>query len=471
MNHTIGASLPEGNIEFSLAQILSSLSYALDLTSGQPMGHAQRSCLIAMRIASQIPLSEEEQATLYHAMLMKDAGCSSNAARMAEIFGSDDISAKRMSKITDWSNVMEAARYAAAHTLPQRSLLERAKRILYISTHQVETSTALMESRCNRGAQIAVAIGLGEPAAECIRHLDEHWDGKGGPYHLKGDAISILGRIACLAQTLEVFAKTFDVPTAYELIRKRSGKWFDPQLVQMAGSFENNADFWHDVHHNTRHALLSLEVRATVEDASQSRIDAICDAFAQIVDAKSPFTAEHSFRVRDYAVQMGEALGITGTRLTTLRRAALLHDLGKLAVSNTILDKAGKPTDEEWASIRKHPFYTREILQHIKGFERLTEIAAAHHERLDGRGYFRGLNADQLDLDMRILSAADVFDALSAERPYRGALPLEEVFAIMDKDAGKALDVECIAALKSIYGNTTLSLMAAKSQQPYARAA
>ena len=164
-------------------------------------------------------------------------------------------------------------------------------------------------------------------------------------------------------------------------------------------------------------------------------------------------------------------MGITGARLTTLRRAALLHDLGKLAVSNTILDKNGKPTDEEWASIRRAPYYTQEIFQHIKGFERLTEIAAAHHERLDGKGYFRGLTGDQLDLDMRILSAADVFDALSAERPYRGALPLEEVFAIMDKDAGKALDVECIAALKSVYGGSTLSFLAARSQHTNARAA
>ena len=114
----------------------------------------------------------------------------------------------------------------------------------------------------------------------------------------------------------------------------------------------------------------------------------------------------------------------------------LLHDIGKLAVPNTILDKNGKPTDEEWNCIRRHPYYTQKILSQITGFERLTEIAAAHHERLDGRGYFRGLGAEELDLDMRaILAVADVFDALSAERPYRGALPPDQVFAILDRDA------------------------------------
>ena len=181
------------------------------------------------------------------------------------------------------------------------------------------------------------------------------------------------------------------------------------------------------------------------------RIDAICDAFAQIIDAKSPFTSEHSFRVRDYSVVLGQSFGMAGKRLATLRRAALLHDIGKLSVSNTILDKAGKPTEEEWASIKKHPYYTQQILAQINGLERLTEIAAAHHERLDGSGYFRGLSAKDLDLDMRILAAADVFDALSAERPYRGALPLNEVYGIMDRDAGRALDGECIAMLKETY--------------------
>jgi HD-GYP domain-containing protein (c-di-GMP phosphodiesterase class II) len=157
-------------------------------------------------------------------------------------------------------------------------------------------------------------------------------------------------------------------------------------------------------------------------------------------------------------------MGLMGERLTTLRRAALLHDLGKLAVSNTILDKPGRPTDEEWQSIRQHPFYTVEILRNIRGFERITEIAGAHHERLDGKGYYRGLTAEHLDLDMRILAAADVFDALTAERPYRSALPLNDVYTIMDKDAGLALDVDCIAALKFKHRDE-LSLSALASQQ------
>ena len=124
-----------------------------------------------------------------------------------------------------------------------------------------------MHARCNRGARIALAIGLGEPAAECIRHLDEHWDGHGGPEHLRGEEISLLGRIACLSQTLEVFAKTFDVATAYDVVKKRSGRWFDPELARAACAFAQDGVFWENVYDRTRDSLLALEVHAAIERA------------------------------------------------------------------------------------------------------------------------------------------------------------------------------------------------------------
>ena len=443
--------------ELSLADILSALSFALDLTGGQPMGHAQRTCLIGMRVGREIGLDENTQGTLYHALLMKDAGCSSNSARMYEIFGSDDLSAKRSMKVNDWSNLLLAAKYAVAQTSGEATLLGRARRMLHIAAHKHDAGDGMTQARCDRGAQIALSIGLGPEAAQCIRHLDEHWDGHGSPAHIAGEAIPLLGRIACLAQTLEVFVQTFGVEHAYSVIRERSGRWFDPALVAAAGAFENDAEFWRTLRKSPRQALMDLECRATLDVATESRIDAVCDAFAQIVDVKSHFTAQHSFRVSDYAVQIGQALGFESDRVTTLRRAGLLHDIGKLAVPNTILDKAGKPTDEEWAVIRKHPLYTHQILDRIAGFERLTVVASAHHERLDGSGYFRGVTGEQLDFDMRILAVADVFDALSAERPYRGALPLERVFSILDADAGVALDSQCIDASKTSAAGTTFS--------------
>ena len=433
----------------ALAEILSSLSYALDLTSGQVPGHTERACLLGMRIGAALRLEEDAMNSLYHALLMKDAGCSSNAARMYEIYGGDDVQAKYASKIVDWSNIVEAVKYAAAHALPESGLLARARRMLKIAGMD-GIADQLMESRCSRGADIALSLGLGEASAECIRSLDEHWDGRGSPHHLTGEQIPILARIACLAQTLEVFSTTFGLGPAYEMLRARSGRWFDPELVGLAHSFRQDDAFWYSVRESPHATLLGLDIGAATQIATEERLDSVCEAFAQIVDAKSHFTGEHSSRVCEVTLEIAGGLGIAGPRRTTLRRAALLHDVGKLAVPNTILDKNGKPTDEEWACIRRHPYHTQQILSQITGFERLTDIAGAHHERLDGRGYFRGLGAAELDLDMRALAVADVFDALSAERPYRGALPPDEVFAILDRDA---LDPACVAVLKDLYGS------------------
>jgi len=181
--------------------------------------------------------------------------------------------------------------------------------------------------------------------------------------------------------------------------------------------------------------------------ATEENIDGICLAFADIIDAKTPFTFQHSNGVADAAVTIANALGLPEKDVKTLRRAALLHDIGKLGVSNTILEKPGKLTPEEFSEVRKHPFYTYEILRRIPAFADFSMDAAAHHERLDGKGYWRGISGDQISLPARILAVADVFDALSAKRPYRDALPLEKVFAIMREDAPHALDWPCLAAL------------------------
>ncbi len=433
-----------------MAEVLASLSYALDLTSGQSVGHAQRACLIAMRIAKEVGLPPAQATSLYQAMLIKDAGCSSNAARMFEIFGSDDIDAKRAIRIIDWSNVTEALKFAETYTLPEGSMLARARRIQSVSQGLGQHTRDLFEARCSRGADIARSLGLGEDAAQCILYLDEHWNGDGMPYGLRGDKIPLMARIACIAQTLEVFNTTFGLGMAYEVVRSRSGLWFDPELAQLVHTFRQDDRFWHTVTEQTRSSLLHMNVQAAAETISPSGIDSVCTAFSQIVDAKSRFTGEHSARVCACAVGIARAQGLDTERITLIRRAALLHDIGKLAVPNTILDKPGSLCADEWKVIQRHPIHTHKILGQITGFGRLAEVAGAHHERLDGSGYCNGLRATEIDQDMRIIAVADVWDALSSRRPYRPALPMDHVFSILDAHASIALDAGCIGTLKEL---------------------
>ena len=181
--------------------------------------------------------------------------------------------------------------------------------------------------------------------------------------------------------------------------------------------------------------------------ATEDSIDKICMAFAEVIDAKSPFTYRHSNGVAEAAVEIGQWFGMNPKSLKLLRRAALLHDIGKLSVPNSILEKPGKLTNGEWTVVKAHPYYTLEILKKIPGFERLSQDAAAHHEKLDGSGYWRGWGSEQLSRFARILAVADIFDALHAKRPYRDGIPLEKVFEILRKDAPHALDLPCVEAL------------------------
>jgi HD-GYP domain-containing protein (c-di-GMP phosphodiesterase class II) len=141
-------------------------------------------------------------------------------------------------------------------------------------------------------------------------------------------------------------------------------------------------------------------------------------------------------------------MGLSPAERRALRRAALLHDIGKLGVSNEILDKPGRLDDAETAAMREHPRHSEAILSQIGAFRGIARIGGAHHERLDGKGYPRGLKGDEIDQETRIVSVADVFDALTADRPYRGAMPATKALAIMDSDAGKAFDPACLDALR-----------------------
>lgn len=443
--------------QLTIDEILSALSHALDITEGQPRGHAVRTSLITMRIAEILAFDEQDQRDLFYATLLKDAGCSSNAVRVYKVFAGDDLMTKHDVKLVDWSNPVESVRFALEHIMPGASIIKKIVHALKETRGSPKVMDEVTLARCTRGAQIARYIGFSENTAKAIEYLDEHWDGGGSPYHLRGEQIPLLSRILCLAQTMEVFSTTFDLQVTYEMLEKRKKRWFDPELVRVAYEFKHDTRFW-ALHAELLHNPESrLPLPEFVRQATATDVDRICEAFAMIVDAKSSFTAEHSRRVANYATRIANYFKWDSEQVNFIYRAGLLHDIGKLGVSNTVLEKPGKLTDEEFDQVRNHPRYSYEILRQIRSFERLAEVAGAHHERLDGRGYWRGLNAEQLTMEMRILAVADVFDALSAERPYRPALPLDEVYAIMERERGTALDPDCMDALWTCISEERLS--------------
>jgi HD-GYP domain-containing protein (c-di-GMP phosphodiesterase class II) len=434
-------------MDVRLSQVLAALSHALDITEGQPRGHAERTCLIAMRLARHLELGAATSSSLFHAALLKDAGCSSNSAKVATLFGADDAEVKRARKVVDHVRPGRALACAVRQVAPGRSPLAKVRHLRELAAFGSDGSRGLTELRCERGAQVARDVGLGETAARAIRELDEHWDGRGYPYGLQGERISVAGRILGLAQTAEVFWQSGGAAAACAMARARRGGWFDPALVDALTALEADHAFWATL---DQPRITPLEPADRLVHIDDDRLDRIAAAFAQIVDAKSPYTGRHSAGVADIATRLAVALGLDADQRRTLHRAGLLHDIGKLGVSSRILDKPGRLDEAEWSAMRRHPELTLQILCRVPVLADLATVAAVHHERLDGSGYFRGLGADQLDLPSRILAVADVAEALSAERPYRDALDPDTVLSIMARDAGPVLDAGVFAALEQV---------------------
>jgi HD-GYP domain-containing protein (c-di-GMP phosphodiesterase class II) len=439
-------SAASGPLRIALSEVIGALSYALDLTEGEPPGHAVRTLAIGMRLAEEIGLDSSARSDLFYALLLKDAGCSANSARMAALFAVDDHVAKRTSKRVDWARAVPAFAWTLRTVAPGGSLRTRAGRLLDLRDEE-QLTRSLIRARCDRGAEIARLIGLPGRTSEAIRTLDEHWDGRGQPHGLRGEEIPLLGRILCLAQTLEIFHQSRGVDAAHRVATKRRGGWFDPELVDAFGRFRGDDAFWGSL---ADPDVAALEPRDRILHADDAALDRIADAFAGVVDAKSPWTYRHSDRACVIAMSIAALLGAEPPVLSDLRRAALLHDIGKLGISNRILDKPAPLTDAEFAKVRQHPLFTEWILERIPGFGGLAALAAAHHERLDGAGYPHGLAGEELTVPMRILAVADVYEALTSERPYRPAMSSAEALRTMRPEVPRRLDGEAFAALVAV---------------------
>ena len=438
----------EGSI--SLSEIISALSYALDLTEGAVHGHALRSCLLGMRIAAEAKLPADQTSGLYFALLLKDIGCSSNSSRMCEIVGGDD---RAIEAGVPHKPDLSTLKLLWQNVLPRAGAAAKVARILHIGLTEHKSNQEMIGLRCDRGASIVSKLGMGEFAAEAVRSLDEHWDGSGYPDSIQGEQIPLLSRICAIAQHLDILSAGRGTQNAIDTLEERSGTWFDPQLVRVAVSLHRAGRLWancspNDSEQDTRQAVLDLDA-GTSYTLEAGQIDQICEAFADVVDAKSHFTFRHSIGVADAALGIAQTMGLPSDRIQLVRRAALLHDIGKLSVSNTILDKRAVLSASEWDAVRQHPRTTRLILERVRSFREMAIIAGEHHEKLDGSGYPDRLTARDLSLESRIIAVADVFGALSEDRPYRAGINLQDTFSIMAKVVPHQLDGDCFDALVS----------------------
>ena len=398
-----------------------------------------------MRLADWLELPEQTRSSLFYAALLKDSGCSSNAAAITELFGVDDQALKGR-QATAGRSLLAMARFSIAN-LPNEPLPLRARRLIKLALSGEQARRDVEQLRCSRGAGIAKKIGFGDDVSAAIMALHEHWDGHGLPQGLRREEIPLASRIIAVCAGLDVFCSDRGATEAAAVIRRRSGTWYDPTITDhllelcLGGALERTQA------PDLKNEVFAMEPGELVQVATDADIDRIASAFADIIDAKSPYTGRHSQNVAVIAERVTQRFGLSMNERLDVRRAALLHDIGKLGVPNLILDKPGPLDAAEFAIIKRHPELSLRILEPIELFAKVAQIAASHHEKLDGTGYFRGLGRETLGVSARIVSVSDVFEAMTADRPYRAPMTPEEALALMRKTAGSHLSADIIDAL------------------------
>jgi HD-GYP domain-containing protein (c-di-GMP phosphodiesterase class II) len=431
------------------ADLLAALSLAADLAVGLPAEHAIRSCYIGMHIADLLELSPELSAELYYAELLMDVGCTAWTSHLAASILSDEITARReFVYFTDADNPIEVVRWLRDYIAAGAPAHERVRRALNFAVHGKDSVREGFRNTCEVAGRFAQRLGMSEGVQTSLLSVFEQWDG-GGPNGLRGDLVPLPSRIVYATSFLEAFHHIGGRPAAVRLAEQRKGTAFDPSLIDAFLTLSQVDEFWEGLEQaSVWSTVLSMEPASPYRYVREERLEDIALAFADFADLKSFYTGGHSRRVGDLAEQMAREMHLSHNEVVTIRRAGLLHDLGLVAVPSFTLDKSPEqrnPVEEE--QVRLHPYHAERILSRVPAFGPVVPLVAAHHERMDGRGYYHGLSGSQIPLGARIIAVADRFDDLSHDMPDHPALDTAASIAQLRGEVGDGLCPEAFEVL------------------------
>jgi HD-GYP domain-containing protein (c-di-GMP phosphodiesterase class II)/DNA-binding CsgD family transcriptional regulator len=439
--------------EVRLAELVAALSLGVDLGFGQPMEHVLRQCLIALKLADRIGLEETERSTVYYSALLVNVGCHSDAHEQAKWFG-DDIALKSGKYQHDHRlRAMAASMSLVGSGNPP---LHRVRVGLEFAISGRRDFDGVMARHAALARTLADRLGLRSAVQEAVGASYEQWDGKGWPGGLAGERIPIAARLAQFAEYVEVAHRLGGNDAAVALAERRAGAQFDPSLTAVLRDDPEGILGGLDAAH-TWTAVIDAEPALCVT-LSGDDFDRALLAIADFVDLKSPYTLGHGRAVAELTASAGEQLGLPEDEIGLLRRSGLVHDLGRLGVSNAILDKPGPLGVGERERVRLHPYLTERMLHQSAALAPLAAVAVQHRERLDGSGYPKGLAGGAITRPARILGAADAYRSMREPRPHRPPLDAERAAAELQADtrAGK-LDAEAVAAVLAAAGHPVSS--------------
>jgi HD-GYP domain-containing protein (c-di-GMP phosphodiesterase class II)/DNA-binding CsgD family transcriptional regulator len=439
--------------ELRLAEPIAALSQTTDLGMGQPPETAIRTCLLATAIAREMNFTDQEIGDIYYTTLLQHVGCTAYAHETARLVGGDDIALRAAGAAVDSANPREIVPFLLTGIGKGAPPAKRARAVLTAIRLGSSFEASLSQSNCEAAVNIAGRLGMGPGVQQGLGGIYERWDGRGFPHQVAGEALPLAARCAHVASQAELFNRRGGPDLAVATVQRRAGSALDPAV---ASAF---------VHHGPAllRELESIDAAIAVLDAepeprrlvAESHIDDVAMAFADMIDLKSPYLLGHSKGVARLAENAAIHAGLPVSDVIRIRRAGLLQDLGRTGVPNGIWDKPGPLTTTEWEQVRLHPYHSERILSRSPALAPLAPLSGMHHERIDGSGYYRQAMGESIPAGARLLAAADAYQAMTEQRPYRRPFAPDEAAAELSSGVARGhLDRQAVQSVLEAAGHT-----------------
>jgi HD-GYP domain-containing protein (c-di-GMP phosphodiesterase class II) len=444
------AVVPSGVRPIRAAEVVGALSLATDLGTGQPLEHALRTAVLAVRLGELAGASVRELADTYYVALLHASGCTSNGHEATQLYG-DDIAHRAAFFLIDPTNPAELLAFYQAYVGAGRPPEVRAALVEQVVGSDGTRARDAFAAMCEVAQRFAGWLELDPSIQAALEYVFARWDGRGFP-NTREDEIPLPMRLLHVGRDISLFLSASGPDEARAVVERRSGEAYDPRLADLAA--RNFADLLADLD-EARMWEQALEVEPFPQIwIAGERVDAAFMAIAALTGLKSPWLREHSTGVAELAEAAAWRLGLPAASVTIVRRAALAHDLGRIGVSNAIWEKPGPLGFGEWERVRLHPHYTERAFAQSPTLAPIGLVAGSDHERLDGSGYHRGTRGAALDQPARILAVADCYGAMREARPYRAALdaPAAEAELLREAEEGR-LDPEAVDAVLNAAGH------------------
>ncbi len=445
------ATLPAAERPIRAAEVVGALSIATDLGTGQPLEHALRTAVLAVRLGELAGVSAQELVDTYYVALLHSSGCTSDGHEAAQLYG-DDIVPRAAFALVDSGNAAEVLAFLRSNVGLDRTPELRATMVEQAIEHGLPLARRTLAMHCEVAQRFAGWLGFSSGTQAALEHVFERWDGLGFPGVASGDEIPVPMLLLHVARDVSVFLSAAGPEEARAVVERRAGTAYEPRLAELAA--RNLPDILSELD-DTRMWEQAIE-REPFPQAriAGEKVDTAFAAIAAFTDLKSPWLREHSTGVAGLAEAAAWRMGLPEATVTLVRRAALAHDLGRVGVSNAIWEKPARLGFGERERVRLHPHFTERAFAQSAALAPIGVLAGAHHERLDGSGYHRGSRAPALDQAARILAAADCYAAMREARPYRPALDATAAEADLLREAREErLDPEAVDAVLNAAGH------------------